>query len=80
MTGALTAIDAKDFTRHEAGRLEAENRVDDVGDLTHMADRMQGAELQSGPPWSAQNAVPLLIRAMKAMPRRGPQSAFPISA
>jgi hypothetical protein len=34
MTGALTAIDAKDFTRHEAGRLEAENRVDDVGDLT----------------------------------------------
>jgi hypothetical protein len=42
---ALAAVDVQDFARHEAGRLEIEDRVDDVGDLTHMADRVQGVEL-----------------------------------
>src|SRR5260221_11397228 len=43
---ALTTVDVKDFARHEAGRLEVEDRVDDVGDLTHMADRVQDAKLR----------------------------------
>src|ERR1700676_817320 len=43
---ALTTVDVKDFARHEAGRLEVEDRVDDVGDLAHMADRVQSAKLR----------------------------------
>jgi hypothetical protein len=29
----------KDFTGHEVGRLEVQDRVDDIGHLAHMADR-----------------------------------------
>jgi hypothetical protein len=49
MTGALAAIDVKDFTGHEVGRLEVQDRVDDIGHLAHMADRMQGIELRMRP-------------------------------
>src|SRR5260370_35793647 len=48
MTCALAAVDVKDFACHEAGRLEVEDRVDDVGDLAYMADRVQSAELRIG--------------------------------
>jgi hypothetical protein len=30
-------------TVHEAGRLEVEDRADDVGDLAHMANRVRSA-------------------------------------
>jgi len=43
---ALAAVNVKDFARHEAGRLEVEDRADDVGDLAHMAQRVQGAQLR----------------------------------
>src|SRR4029077_6362898 len=43
---ALTTVDVKDFARHEAGRLKVEDRVDDVGDLAHMANRVQDAKLR----------------------------------
>jgi hypothetical protein len=43
---ALAAVDMKDFARHEAGRLEVEDRADDVGDLAHAADWVQVGELR----------------------------------
>ena len=48
VAGALTTVDVKDFARHEAGRLKVEDRVDDVGDLAHMADWVQDAKLRMG--------------------------------
>src|ERR1700722_7369241 len=32
---ALSAVDVKDFARHESRTLEVEDRVHDIGDLTH---------------------------------------------
>src|ERR1700675_3872565 len=49
MTSALAAVDVQDFAGHEVCRLEIEDRVDDIGDLAHMADRMQGVELRMRP-------------------------------
>src|SRR6266436_8422670 len=46
VAGALTTVDVKDFARHKTGSLEVEDRVDDVGDLAHMADRVQPAKLR----------------------------------
>src|SRR5260221_14195498 len=46
MAGVLAAIDVQDFARHEASLLEVKNRLDDVGDLPHAAQRMQGGELR----------------------------------
>ena len=40
VAGALAAIDVKDLAGHEIG-LELEDRVNNVGDLAHMADRVQ---------------------------------------
>jgi hypothetical protein len=40
---ALPAVDVQDFARHEAGRLEIEDRFDDVGDFAQTADRVQAA-------------------------------------
>ena len=45
MAGALAAVDVKNFARHEAGPLEVKDRVDDIGDLAYVPDRVQGAEL-----------------------------------
>ena len=44
MAGALTAVDVQDFAGHEAGLFEIKDRIDDILDLTHVADRVQGAE------------------------------------
>ncbi len=44
MTGALAAVDEQDLAGHEAGTFEIKNRVDDVLDLAHVADRVQGVE------------------------------------
>src|SRR5262245_63237149 len=41
---ALAAVDVKDLAGHEARRLEVEDRVDDVRDLAHAADRMESGE------------------------------------
>jgi hypothetical protein len=38
VTCALTAVDVKDCASHEAGRLQIEDRADDVGNVAHMAD------------------------------------------
>ena len=46
MTCALSAVDVKDFASHEGGRLEVEDRANDVGDLAHVADGVQGIELR----------------------------------
>lgn len=46
MPRALTAVDVQKFASNEAGRLQVKNRVDHVGDLTHAADRVRGAELR----------------------------------
>src|ERR1700738_4454619 len=43
---ALATIDVKDLARHEAGPLQVEDRVDDVGDLAQMANGFQGFELR----------------------------------
>jgi hypothetical protein len=43
---ALAAVDVKDFARHKAGRFQIEDRVDDVGNLAHMANRVQRAQLR----------------------------------
>jgi hypothetical protein len=37
---SLTAVDLKDFAGHKASPFEVENRVDDVGDPAHAADRV----------------------------------------
>jgi hypothetical protein len=44
MTGGLPAIDVERLSRHEAGRLQIENDVDDIGYLARVADRMHGTE------------------------------------
>jgi hypothetical protein len=44
MTGGLSAIDVERLSRHEAGRLQIENDVDDIGYLARVADRMHGTE------------------------------------
>jgi hypothetical protein len=41
MTGALAAVDVKDLASHKPGRLKVENCLDDVGDLTHVPDRVK---------------------------------------
>ena len=46
VAGALAAIDMEDLAGHEARGFEVEDRVDDVGDLAHTADRVQGGELR----------------------------------
>ena len=46
MACALTAVGVKDFVRHETYRLKVEDRANDVGDLTHMAERVQCVELR----------------------------------
>jgi hypothetical protein len=38
-SGALAAVDVKDFARHKAGRFQIEDRIDDVGDLADTANR-----------------------------------------
>jgi hypothetical protein len=48
MAGALAAVEVKDFARHKAGRFQAEDRIDDVGDLAQTANRVQRAELRMG--------------------------------
>ena len=45
MARALAAVDVQDFARHEAGRLEVEDGLDNVGDLAETANRVQGSEL-----------------------------------
>ena len=44
MARALTAVDVQDLASHETRRLEIQNRSDDVGDLSHAAQRLQGAQ------------------------------------
>jgi hypothetical protein len=41
----LAAVDVKDFARHEAGRFKIKNRLNNVKDITHMADGMQSIQL-----------------------------------
>ena len=41
MARALAAVDMEDFACHEAGRLEIENGIDNIGNLTHVTDRVQ---------------------------------------
>ena len=48
MAGALGAVDVKDCARHKAGRFQVEDRIDDIGDLAHTANRVQRAELRMG--------------------------------
>jgi hypothetical protein len=40
------AVDVHNSARHEAGPLEVEDRLEDVGDLAHTAERVQGVELR----------------------------------
>ena len=44
MAGALAAVDVQDLAGHEGGTFEIKDRIDDVLDLAHVADRVQGAE------------------------------------
>ena len=41
---ALPAIDVEGLPGHEAGRFEIEDRFHDVCDLSHSAERVEGAE------------------------------------
>ena len=45
---ALAAVNVQDFAGQAAGSLEVHERVDDVGDLPHMADRAAGCAYVSG--------------------------------
>ena len=44
MARALSAIDVKDFARHETGRFQVENRLHDVTDFAHAFDWMKPGE------------------------------------
>ena len=44
VASALAPVDVKDFPGHEAGRLEVEDRIDDVGDLAYVVDRVKTPE------------------------------------
>ena len=44
MARALAAVDVQDFARHESGALQVEDCVDDVGNVAHPPDRVQGGE------------------------------------
>jgi hypothetical protein len=46
VAGALPAVDMEDLAGDEAGRLEIEDRLDDVGDLAYTAERVLGGELR----------------------------------
>ena len=44
MDGAHAAVDMQDLARDERGGLQVDHRVDDVANLAHPADRLQGGE------------------------------------
>src|SRR5262245_59230952 len=44
VTGTLAAVDVQDLAGHEAGLLEIDDGVSDVGHLAHVTDRMQATE------------------------------------
>ena len=44
VAGALAAVDVQDLAGHERGAFEIQDRVDDVADLAHAADRVQRGE------------------------------------
>jgi hypothetical protein len=46
MARTLAAINVNGLTGHKGGRLQKENRVDNVGDLAHPAERVQLGELR----------------------------------
>jgi hypothetical protein len=45
---ALPAVDVKDLACYKFRRLEVEDAVDDLGNLAHAANGVQGAELRMG--------------------------------
>ena len=59
MSRALAAVDVKDFARHKGGPFEIHDGADDVGNLAHTADRLQGASTAGTPAmaWSTRLAV-----------------------
>ena len=44
VTGGLTAVDVQDFAGDEVGVVQIHNRLSDVADFAHVADRVQIAQ------------------------------------
>ena len=45
MTGALSAVDVEEFTRHEGCRLQVEHAIDDIGDAAHPAEGLKSRQV-----------------------------------
>ena len=45
MACGLTAVNVKDFARNKTARFEAQDRIDDLEDLSHTAKRVQDGKL-----------------------------------
>ena len=50
VSGCLTAVEVQRLPGNERGPLEIENRIDDVGDLAHTTEGVQGTQVRRRTP------------------------------